>query len=152
MWTELEAKKEQLESLIEYKTKGAIIRLKSQWYNEGEKNTKYFLNLEKRHCKQGTITQLKISEKDFADTDKEILNECESFYRTLYSSKTNNEKSSVVFFPPQQNQNYLTNAEQLVCEGLLNREECLQALNSMNSDKTPRTDGLPCEFFQDFLE
>lgn len=41
-WTELEAKKEQLESLIEYKTKGAIIRSKSRWYNEGEKNTKYF--------------------------------------------------------------------------------------------------------------
>lgn len=54
-WTELEAKKEQLESLIEYKTKGAIIRSKSRWYNEGEKNTKYFLHLEKRNCKQGTI-------------------------------------------------------------------------------------------------
>ena len=98
----------------------------------------------------GLITQLKIREKDFADTDKEILNECESFYQTLYSSKTNNEKSSDVFFPPQQNQNYLTNAEQLVCEGLLNREECLQVLNSMNSVKTPGTDGLPCEFYKIF--
>ena len=86
IWTELE-------SLIKYKTKGAIIRSKSRWYNEGEKKTKYFLNLEKRHCKQGTITQLKISEKDFANTDKEILNECESFCQTLYSSKTNNEIS-----------------------------------------------------------
>ena len=150
IWIELETKKQQLESLVEYKTKGAIIRSKSRWYNEGEKNTKYFLNLEKRHCKQGTITQLKISEKDFVVTDKEILKECESFYQNLYNHEINNENLDEVFFPPQQNQKHLTNEEQLVCEGLLKREECLEALKSMNSEKTPGTDGLPCEFYKIF--
>jgi len=48
--------KDELEKLIEYRTKGAILRSKTQWYNEGEKNTKYFLNLEKRNFKQGTIS------------------------------------------------------------------------------------------------
>ena len=51
--------KRDLEKIIEHRTKGAILRSKSQWYNEGEKNTKYFLNLENRHFKQGTISQLK---------------------------------------------------------------------------------------------
>ena len=54
--------KKELENIIEYRTKGAIIRSKSQWYNEGEKNSRYFLNLEKRHYKQGTISQLKIND------------------------------------------------------------------------------------------
>ena len=76
------------ETIIEYRTKGAIVRSKSQWYNEGEKNTKYFLNLEKRHCKQGTISQLKTNDNDLVYTDKEILNECVSFYQSLYSSKS----------------------------------------------------------------
>ena len=49
-----------IEKIIEYRTKGAILRSKSRWYNEGEKNTKYFLNLEKRHFKQGTIDRLQI--------------------------------------------------------------------------------------------
>ena len=40
--------KKELENIIEYRTKGAIIRSKSQWYNEGEKNSRYFLNLEKK--------------------------------------------------------------------------------------------------------
>ena len=53
VWSDLEAKKREVETIIEHRTKGAIVRSKSQWYNEGEKNTKYF---EKRHCKQGTIT------------------------------------------------------------------------------------------------
>ena len=88
MWSELETKKRELETIIEHQTKGAILRSKSRWYNEGEKNTKYFFNLEKRHCKQGTISQLKINDEDLVQTDKEILHECESFYRNLYSSKT----------------------------------------------------------------
>ena len=79
VWSELETKKREMEAIIEYRTKGAILRSKSQWYNEGEKNTKYFLNLEKRHCKQGTITQLKVNENNLICTDKEILKECESF-------------------------------------------------------------------------
>ena len=50
--------KEELEKIIECRTKGAILRSKSRWYNEREKSTKYFLSLEKRHFKQGTISQL----------------------------------------------------------------------------------------------
>ena len=49
---QLRVKKRELENIIEYKTKGAIIRSKARWYNEGEKNNKYFLNLENRHCKK----------------------------------------------------------------------------------------------------
>ena len=39
--------KKELENIFEYRIKGAIIRSKLQWYNEGEKNSAYFLNLEK---------------------------------------------------------------------------------------------------------
>ena len=48
----LDTKKQKLEKLIEYRTKGSILRARCRWNNEGEKNTKYFLNLEKRHYKQ----------------------------------------------------------------------------------------------------
>ena len=59
---QLESCKSELEQIIRWRTQGAILRCKAKWYNEGEKNTKYFLNLEKRHCKLSTITQLKINE------------------------------------------------------------------------------------------
>ena len=129
------------------------MRSKSQWYNEGEKNTKYFLNLEKRHCKQGTITQLKINDNDLVYTDKEILNECVSFYQSLYSSKADadiRDDSVDCFFAQQQNEKSLNEDEKLLCEGLLNRKECSDALKSMKSDKSPGTDGLPCEFYKVF--
>ena len=135
--------------MIEYQTKGAILRSKSRWHNEGEKNTKYFLNLEKEHCKQGNITQIKTNENSFVVTDKDILNECVSFYESLYSSKINNEcLTEDIFQHP--NQKHLNAEEQFSCEGLLKREECLEALKTMSSDKTPGTDGLPCEFYKVF--
>ena len=70
------------------RTQGAISRCKIKWYNEGEKNTKYSLNLEKRHFKLSTISQLKINEHKFVTSDSEILAECETFYKELYTSNT----------------------------------------------------------------
>ena len=46
---ELDVKILQKEEISKLKIQGTIIRSKSRWYNEGKKNTKYFLNLEKRH-------------------------------------------------------------------------------------------------------
>ena len=43
MWSELETKKRELETIIEHQTKGAILRSKSRWYNEGEKIQNTFL-------------------------------------------------------------------------------------------------------------
>ena len=89
VWSDLETKKRELEVIIEHRTKGAIVRSKSQWYNEGEKNNKYFLNLEKRHFKQGTITQLKVNtdSDDRVCSDKEILHECEAFVKIFTAPK-----------------------------------------------------------------
>ena len=56
--TELRIKKQQLEEIISYKTQGAIIRSKVKWYNEGERSTKYFHSLEKRHLNSKTIRNL----------------------------------------------------------------------------------------------
>ena len=89
------------EKILGHRTKGAISRSKSRWYNEGEKNSRYFLNLEKRHFKQVTISQLKISDTDFVTTDKAILSECLSFYKNLYASNKRDCSQSVIFLPKE---------------------------------------------------
>ena len=131
--------KKELENIFEYRTKGAIIRSKSQWYNEGEKNSSYFLNLEKRHCKQGTISQLKINDTDFVTTDRDILSDFTAFYTTLYMSKNPNRLQSTFLY-------------EVISTSLtaLTQKECLEALKKMESDKMPGTDGLPAEFYEIF--
>lgn len=33
----------ELEDIVKWRTQGAILMCKARWYNEGERNTKYFL-------------------------------------------------------------------------------------------------------------
>ena len=44
---QLEQKTKELEKIIEYRTRGAILRAKCRWYNEGEKIRSIFLVLKK---------------------------------------------------------------------------------------------------------
>lgn len=82
--TELRIKKQQLEEIIGYKTQGAIIRSKVKWYNEGERNTKYFHSLEKRHFNSKTIRNLVPEDSKRISTDAEILQEANNYYESLY--------------------------------------------------------------------
>lgn len=146
---QLDGCKSELEEIIRWRTQGAILRCKAKWYNEGEKNTKYFLNLEKRHFKHSTISQLKINEREFITSDKNILAECETFYKELYTSRQNTIPPESEFFQSE-NDTVLDYNESMSCEGLLTEKECLEALRSMDPDKSPGTDGLPAEFYKMF--
>ena len=56
--TELTELTSKIETLINIETAGAILRSRVQYYEEGERNSKYFYNLEKTNNKQKTITHL----------------------------------------------------------------------------------------------
>ena len=44
---EVEKLKSELEALYDQRVEGIIVRSKARWHEHGEKNSKYFLNLEK---------------------------------------------------------------------------------------------------------
>ena len=147
-YCDIEGKKRELETIIEYQTRfydrslGGTMRAR--------KNTKHFLNLEKRHCKQATITQLKVSEDDFISTDKENLLECENFYKNLYTSKVDTNKNADVLLPAPRRTETIESRRAIPLRRTLSKNECLEALKSMASEKTPGSDSLPCEFYKVF--
>ena len=70
---------QQLDAIYEEKVKGIKIRSKCNWYELGEKSTKFFLNLEKHRAIQSQIHSVIINQDEITDQD-EISKKIFSFY------------------------------------------------------------------------
>ena len=141
-----------LQKIMQYKTKGAILRSKVRWHESGERNTRYFYNLEKRSYDKKTITKLKRSNGTFINNQFEILQEQMDFYKTLYTSEVHPENVINLASTFFENITPLDDTDKLSCEGKVSAEECLKALKDFKNEKSPGTDGLPAEFYTFFLE
>ena len=68
------------------KTQGTIDRSRARWYEFGEKNNKYFLNLEKGSHRKKHIASLKNEDGSILRNAKQILPEEENFLKNIYKS------------------------------------------------------------------
>ena len=73
----------ELENIYDKKAEGAKIRSKCEWYQDGEKATKFFLNLEKQEAMNTTVRHL--SENNKGITDLKEINACIcKFHKKLF--------------------------------------------------------------------
>ena len=148
---EMDRVKNKLKRIIASRTHGAMLRSKARWYEFGEKNSKYFYNLEKRNHKKKHITSLTIKNDTILSDPKLILEEEADFYEKIYSSKhTDPESKTFASFFESEGLTFLNNLEADQCEGLLTLEECAKAISSFQNDKTPGSDGFTVEFYRRF--
>ena len=87
--------KNKLQDFLDYRTQGLLLRCKAQYYEEGEKNTKYFLNLERRENILKTMNKLQKSDGTFTTNQKKILEGQTKFYSDLYKSTSTINKSDI---------------------------------------------------------
>ena len=139
-------KKTDLNTLLDKKIDGIILRAKADYVEYNEKNTKYFSSLEKKHAEMKTITRLNVQNKILTD-QKDILNETKAYYSKLYS-KQNCSTPNTNFFDDSLNK--LDDTEKLSCEGILTDYECGNALKEMKNNKSPGSDGITTEFYKIF--
>ena len=78
-----------LEQISKRKTEGGMIRSKARWCEQGERNTRYFFNLERRNHLNKYTTELK-TENLTLSNPTEILNEECRYYKNLYTSNFTN--------------------------------------------------------------
>ena len=83
--------KSELDTLYGYITSGLIIHSKSNWYEQGEKSSKYFLNLEKRDQVKSHIRKLISDSGNVINDSSEILSSIKDFYATLYKCRSTKE-------------------------------------------------------------
>jgi exonuclease III len=144
--------KQKLELVQLHKAKGAQIRSRIKWIEEGEKNTKFFCNLEKSRAKKNIITSLEADDGTIIIDQEQILNEQVSFYSKLYSQKPENENTEHAVNEFMQNMDFprLKQEEAELCEGKITFEETTYALSQMKNGSAPGCDGLTVEFIKFF--
>ena len=118
---------ERTENLIqdeqERKTQAIIFRSKCKWYLLGERNTKYYLNLEKKRYHSKNITQLYDKCSNLPTHPKDILCEQARYFQELYTSSPKTQFPYVNINDPKINV-----VDQLVVDRPLSIDEFTYAL------------------------
>ena len=83
----LESDKTEYEKEYDYIVRGSIIRSRATCFEQGERNSKYFFNLENRNKKKSCIRKLIRTNGDETTVPDTIMSEIHSFYLDLYSKR-----------------------------------------------------------------
>ena len=144
----LNSKKEELVELRKKRIEGVMIRSKARWTAEGEKITKYFCNLEKRHFVSKQMYKLVKNDGTVLDNTDDMLKETKSFYENLYKEQPTSSAHLNEFFTDSLPK--LDDFDSNSIEGLITLEEASYALSKMSNGKSPGTDGMTVDFFKFF--
>ena len=149
----LEEYNEVKRELDNYKTeaaKRAMLFTKSRWLEQGERPTRYFLNLEKKRVKEKTIHVVEREDGELITGDRQILRACKNYYEELHkpiSTPVDQARYMEGVGMPR-----LEEREKELCDGLITGEECYVALKSMGANKAPSVSGFNKEFMLFFWD
>ena len=124
--------------------RGAQVRSRARWVEDGESSMAYFLRLEKKRKAEGIISSLRVGDHSVTSTE-DLLAAASDFYKNLYASC---DTDPVVQEELLSNLSLSLSADEAdLCVGDLTSAECFKAVQGMARNKTPGLDGLPAEFY-----
>lgn len=131
--------KEDIDNLYIDMAKGAFIRSRAKWLEQGEKNSSYFFALEKRNRKRNNIVSLKIND-NITNNPSDISKCVCSFYSNIYKSNFKIDDCEkfinlIKTFTPSISEQFQQN-----CEEPITKLEILEAIKSMSKGKSPGID------------
>ena len=119
--------KSKLDQFYEEKANGIRIRSKCDWYEYGEKPTKFFLNLKKTRTHRNKIRNILINGKEITD-QKEVNNELFAFCNNLFKNDRRSSKYDTTQFLSSIQVPCLIQEQSTMCEFLISEEELICAL------------------------
>ena len=136
-------------TILKEKTKGAKIRSRLQWWEEGEKSSKFFHNLEKRNSKNKAWDKIFDEKGTLIYGTKNIQDRQVRFYKELFTSQKVDLDHSF-FLENGMRQLSQKNKENLERE--INKNEIFKAIKKMPGNKSPGQDGIIIEFYRLFWD
>ena len=120
-------------------------KLKTKWYNEGERSNKYFLGILRKKELNGQLTELEIDDR-IESQPEAIERHIVSFYSSLYNQEqhqpTPEESNNLLEQMQTLNDEEVRNITQPITEAML-----LKTLKSME-DSCPGPDGIPYSYIK----
>ena len=86
--------KRDLEEIYDNIAEGIRTRSSCQWYEEGEKSSKFFLNLGKFNGTQSQIRKIIVNDQEVTEPNK-IINEIRNFYESCFKEDDSKSPSQI---------------------------------------------------------
>ncbi len=139
-----------LDNLYIRKAKGAFVRSRRRWLEEGECNSSYFFRLEKQRNNLNSISSLNVN-RIVVKNYKEMSNYCEEFYKDLYRSRYSQQNLDLFFnsidtdLIPK-----IDDIGKNLCDTPIQNRDISEAIDKVKLNKAPGNDGLTTEFYKKF--
>ena len=144
--------KKELEVFELEKAKGAMARSRMKEVTMGEKNTNYFLGVEKSNGNDNTIYKLETDSGEIRDQEA-ILGEITKHFDKLYSKDNNLTKDNldgIKDYINDINHDKISDSDKNLLETNLSIEEVGKALFGLSNDASPGIDGIPAGWYKVF--
>lgn len=142
--------KTKLSEIEQKRCRGAMVRCRVKEITEGEKCTAFFLGLEKKKQSNAFIEKLRDEAGNVVTETVDILETVHNFYEKLFKNIECCGKTAETMINGIDKSINLNDKEW--CDAPLSIEEVEQAINGLNKNKSPGSDGLPSEFYLVFKE
>lgn len=153
LYEEYQGVKRELFQIQLIQARESMIRSRCRWVGEGERPTKYFLNLEKKNFASKVMSGIRTPDGTLLSDPEEILSFEKEYFSNQYAKSRDNAERQ----DRGEDELFIQPSDRVVSDldnELLNREltmdELELALKDMKNGKTPGSDGLPPEFFKRF--
>ena len=128
--------------------RGAQVRSRARWIEEGETSSAYFFRLEKKCGADRWIPAIRLDNGAIVSSPAELCASFASFYTSLFSAAPTDPAVAASLLGNVSST--LSPDMASLCEGPLTTAECFTALQGMARRKAPGLDGFPMEFYLRF--
>ena len=138
----------ELASLELTSAKGAQVRARARWVEQGESSSAYFFRLERKQGADRWISAIRLEDGAIVSSPSELCASFAAFYSALFTAAPTDPvvRSSLL----GNVSSTLSPDMAALCDGHLTSAECFTALQGMARRKAPGLDGLPMEFYIKF--
>ena len=140
----------ELAALDSEAARGAQVRSRIRWVEEGESSSAYFFRLEKKRSADRWISALRDDDGSIVSSPEDLCRCFSSFYASLFTAVSTDPSARTSLLANLDST--LDSDQAALCEGLLTLDECFTALQGMARRKAPGLDGLPMEFYVKFWD